>query len=309
MRKLFWVLRALHLDRLIFKLVAQPTEGHGADIGELLDVAQACFAGRRLGVAFAWPSVARSSGRVYAYYYDISSKEILAFAKIAADSTDKDDLLREISALAWVKDKVKGSVCIPEVISTSTLRSGVVVALFRLLPRECARLRWSESTWKEMVKPIKEILSFRTERVMSLREVEETPWFRSFSRIKQDLVPYLEYSCTGGVCVCATHGDMAQHNFCKEAERIWLYDWETFTLCGPALVDELTVYMSVLRFTLKLEMSEVMRRVARDYPMDNAVTARKVIQAAAFIIGNRLSFHEDFVQVLLAYGKYLMGAA
>lgn len=218
-------------------------------------------------------------------------------------------MLREVSALTWVKDKVKGSVCIPDVIVSSTLRSGVVVALFRLLPRECTRLKWSESTWKEMVEPIKEMLSSQTERVMSLREVKETPWFRSFSRIKQDFVSYFEYSCSGGVGVCATHGDMAQHNFCKEAERIWLYDWETFTLCGPALVDELTVYMSVLRFTLKLEMSDVMNRITNDYPMDNAVTARKVIQAAAFIIGNRLSFHEDFAQVLLVYGKYLMGAA
>lgn len=301
LRRFFAALNRFGLDKILApKRTLKVKE---FDVNRVQKKIEEFFGQKPIGIAYTWPSVSRSTGRCYAYVYDVERSDLLGFLKIAYLKEDIAELTREVDALLWVKNCVRHPCSVPQIIFSEMLGPQVMIALFEPLPEKTDPIEWNQSVWKTKVLPIKERLSHGTDRVMAGDLIFNEQWVHNVQSMRPDLIRYVKAASNEGVRVCATHGDMAQHNFRVCGDDIWLFDWESFTLSGPMLVDELTVYMSVRRFAEKRSIEKVIGELINDYPINNKEIARDVISAAAFIVGNKMSYHQDFAKLIELYGK------
>lgn len=294
---------ACGLDRFFFSKTDFPLLDLGLKEDDLTRCTTDVLSGHHVSIAFTWPSVSRSSGRCYGFAYDCETMRLLCFLKVAFSKSDRDELQREIKALEWIQSRGSLAVKVPRALFAKEVSASFAFGAFELLPENIKPVCFDRQTWKKQLARIKDSFAGGTCRSVSRSDVERAGWLARFKEVASSIQTYFEEACQNGLEVCATHGDMAPHNFCRDDEGLWLFDWENFTTEGPALVDELVVYVCVRRFSEKLSYEKMVEEFLRDYPLTDDRIACKVIQAAAFIVGYRLSYHDDFARIIEVYGR------
>ena len=305
LRSMLRVAFRLHFDRLLLRHTENPLRHCGCDVDELQRVLRDIFHRSDINLAFAWPAPIRSVGRTYAYAF-AADGTILAYVKIASAAKDISELEKEVNALNLMGTKSRLPFSFPKVLNVGILGRSVHYAVFGILPSNCDVVHWTDKSWDESLKVLHDAFSAGSNRTLSKSDALATAWAGAFRRrtCSEDY-EILARSCAAGAEVSANHGDMALHNIRRKDGRWWLFDWETFAVDAPRLVDELTVYVCTRYFIGKCGYKNLLKQMKKDYPPEDKSVAACIVQAAAFIYAYDLSFADELLSIFREYGTVL----
>ena len=305
-RRLIEKVSYVGLDKLIYSHVEMPLAGMGFKATEVRDALNATYPKMHPAAAYAWPSPARSPGRAYAYVFDRQTGVLLGFGKFAYSRCDVDDLYAELEAAEWLKSRSALAFHVPSVKGSFKCDSSHAFAFFELVPLASRKIQWQRDSWQSWVQKMKTSFAAGTVRMLSGEEVLNSEWGRRFLQKVGSADGLMFKDVVGkGIEVCATHGDFAQHNFLEVSGDRWIFDWEMFTLDGPLLVDELTVYVNQRRFAERYEFEMLLEEMKKEYSLNDVKTVVRVAAAAAFVVAYELSFANDFREIFKLYASAL----
>ena len=291
LRRMMRFASKLRLDRILLKRVGFPLATYGVSEKTFFDFISQCTGVRRTVAAFAWPAPVRSENRVYAYAIGEGDGRLAGYLKIATCREEGAKLSRERSAVsALVARNRELSFRFPKSIGSTSFDSGVSICAYQPLPMDAPSfVRWSADSWEKDILPIKNELSEGTYRHLSREEAYALDWVKRFTENATKVqLDNLAAALEDGMDVCATHGDMACQNFRRDQGKYWLFDWEEFTMDGPARVDELSFKLS----TFVYDMGRTFQESVPEMPK------REFIVAAAFQVANGLSFKKELGELL-----------
>ena len=295
----------LRLGGLFLKTIENPLESYATSTSEVLEALKGIFPTCQLNMALAWPSPKRSSGRFYAYVYDEISCRLLTYVKFANREKDVRELESEIVALEKIQALKDLPFSVARVLHKSRIGQ-LRFAAFELLPLRADRINWNAESWSRDLKHLHDAFAKGTECHIEPEQARQLNWVQDFlKRAETNDREILERSLDAGADVCATHGDMALHNFKRKDGRWWVFDWETYTPTGPELVDELTVFVCSRYFIEKWPLVRVLRALEDQYPLSDPKAVRKVVQASSFIWTYKLSFADELLSIMRHYGERL----
>ena len=291
LRRMMRFASKLHLDRILFKRIGFPLETYGVSEEMFFNFINQCTGAERTVAAFAWPAPVRSENRIYAYAIGEGDGQLAGYLKIATCRGEDVKLSRERSAVLGLTARNRElSFRFPKSIGSTSFDCGVSIYVYQPLPIDASSfVRWSTDSWEKDILPIKNELSTGTDKHLSREEAYALDWVKRFAgNATKVQLANLAVALEDGMDVCATHGDMACQNFRYHEGKYWLFDWEEFTMDGPARVDELSFKLS----TFVYDMGKTFRESVPEMPK------REFIAAAAFQVANGLSFKKELGELL-----------
>lgn len=299
------ILMLASLDRLLWKFDANPLERNGVMVSDVIDglrdIDEEC---NELDLAVCWPHSSRSIARVYGYLINKKARDIVGYIKGASNSEDVEWLRNEIEAVCKLGQKTV-TFRYPQFHKSAAFGPTELFARFDLLPTN-KEPKWRLDSWADSIGKFKQEFARGTYRVVPAAEIPNLKWVQKFySECDETIIESFRNTINGcdSMHVCATHGDMACHNFRFDGTNIWIFDWESYTEDGPILVDELTVFLCVRRFRFGWSVKRTLADLERIYPMSNPKIKREVIQAIAFILTYKLSMSDVLGEELVKYAK------
>lgn len=299
------ILEAVHFDRVMWPLVVNPLKRNGVLISDLImELAEDLQELEELDLAVCWPHSSRSVARVYGYLINKKAKTIAGYLKGASGVEDVECLDNEIEAVCKLEHKAV-TFRYPRFHKRAVFGATKLFARFDLLPIS-KEPEWSLESWGDSIWGFKKEFARGTYKHVPVAEVANLKWVQLFcSSCNEKVVAAFCKSLKecDFVSICATHGDMACHNFRYDGEKTWIFDWESYTEEGPILVDELTVFMCVRRFRLGWSVARTFADLERNYPISNPKTRHEVIQAMAFILAYKLSMSDVLGVEMVKYAN------
>ena len=189
----------------------------------------------RLGwkhVAIYWPS---QLARDRAYFHLLNADgESVAFTKVSGSADS--GLVGERAALDGLSGGRPGLFRSPMVLATSGKHDdrGYSWLALEALPDDIRPCRFEKTAF-----PRQAVDAYQSDRRWTDRSnLHELSWWNRATRgvpklFAQDLI----WAVGEGFEVGRVHGDLGAHNMARSREDLWIYDWESSALDGPAFSD------------------------------------------------------------------------
>jgi hypothetical protein len=122
---------------------------------------------------------------------------------------------------------------------------------------------------------------------LTCAEVEQLFWWRRFYETSDMITAFAEEAndlLTHGVDVCRVHGDFCSHNMANDGQRLWLFDWEHSSECGPRLTDCIRLWLDLYQGQILNDPVQAMRRFSKAYLKPNSPMKRcEIVMALTYL--------------------------